>query len=326
MYYSEDVSPGGSFRYNKDPNKQIYAIKRYDFESGEISSIPGGPGGAVRSQISIDRKKLAFVRRVRAKTVLFHDLEINKEWPIYDALNKDQQEAWAIFGIYLNFNWTPDNTEIVFWSGGKIKKIHVSDLTVSEILSEANATIKIAKALEFDMPAFTEEFNSKVIRNAITSPGGKMIAFNALGYVYTKSLPNGKSKRLTIGTDLEVELNFSPDGNKIVFTTWNDEQLGAIHAISKKGGVSSKITTKKGIYRTPALSPDGNKIVFQKESGNSNQGKSHTKKSFIYTMNSDGSNMNFVSKDGAYPTFDKTGERIFIESNRAPFGGLVKGL
>ena len=327
MYYSEDVYPGGSFQYNKDPNKQIYAIKRYDFESGEISTITGGPGGAARPQISRDGKKLAFVRRVRAKTVLFiHDLETNEEWPIYDALNKDQQEAWAIFGIYPNFSWTPDDTEIVFWSGGKIKKIHVSDLTVSEIPFQANATIKIAKALEFDTPAFTEEFTSKVIRNAITSPDGKMIAFNALGYVYTKSLPNGKSKRLTIGTDLEAEPNFSPDGNKIVFTTWNDEQLGAIHTISKKGGISSKITIKKGIYRTPAFSPDGNKIVFQKESGNSNQGKSHTKKSGIYTMNSDGSNMNFVSKDGAYPRFDKTGERIFIESNRAPFGGLVRGL
>ena len=34
MYYSEDVAPGGYFKYNKDPNSEIYAIKRYDFESG----------------------------------------------------------------------------------------------------------------------------------------------------------------------------------------------------------------------------------------------------------------------------------------------------
>jgi len=94
LYYSEDVYPGGFFQYNKDPNKQIYVIKRYDFETGEIETITGGPGGAARPQVSRDGKKLAFVKRVRTKTVLFiHDLETGEEYPLYDKLNKDQQEA-----------------------------------------------------------------------------------------------------------------------------------------------------------------------------------------------------------------------------------------
>ena len=32
IYYSEDMYPGGFFQYNKDPNSQIYAIKKYDVE------------------------------------------------------------------------------------------------------------------------------------------------------------------------------------------------------------------------------------------------------------------------------------------------------
>src|ERR1051326_7422132 len=32
VYYSEDMYPGGHFEYNKDPNQQIYVIKRYNFE------------------------------------------------------------------------------------------------------------------------------------------------------------------------------------------------------------------------------------------------------------------------------------------------------
>ena len=92
LYYSEDVYPGGFFQYNKDPNSQIYVINRYDFETGDISRITGGPGGAARPQISRDGKKLAFVRRVRTKSVLYiHDLETGEEWPVYDNLNKDQQ-------------------------------------------------------------------------------------------------------------------------------------------------------------------------------------------------------------------------------------------
>src|SRR5690606_254844 len=76
MYYSEDVTPGSIFEYNKDPNGQIYAIQRYDFETGEIKQITGGPGSAARPQISRDGKLLAFIKRVRTQTVLYiHNLE-----------------------------------------------------------------------------------------------------------------------------------------------------------------------------------------------------------------------------------------------------------
>jgi Tol biopolymer transport system component len=249
VYYSEDVYAGGFFQYNKDPNKQIYVIKRYNFETGKTETVTGGPGGAARPQISRDGKKLAFVKRVRTKTVLFiHDLETGEEWPLYDNLNKDQQEAWAIFGIYPGFSWMPNNKEIVFWSKGKINKVDINSQQVTNIPFTAEATIKIAKAVEFDTPVFTEEFTSKVIRNTVTSPDGKTIAFNALGYVWTKKLPNGKPKRLTKDTDLESEPSFSPDGKFIVYVTWNDENSGAIYKILTKGGTATKLTSEKGIY------------------------------------------------------------------------------
>ncbi|HAA11510.1 MAG TPA: amidohydrolase, partial [Cytophagales bacterium] len=34
VYFSEDFYPGGFFQYNKDPNSQIYAIRRYDRQTG----------------------------------------------------------------------------------------------------------------------------------------------------------------------------------------------------------------------------------------------------------------------------------------------------
>ena len=42
---------GSVFEYNKDANKQIYVIKRYDFATGETENITGGPGGAARPQL-----------------------------------------------------------------------------------------------------------------------------------------------------------------------------------------------------------------------------------------------------------------------------------
>ena len=106
VYFSEDMSSGSSFQYNKDPNGQIYMIRRYDMETGKVENMLGGAGGAVRPKVSPDGKLLAFVKRVRTKSVLYlHDLETGEEWPVYDGLTKDQQETWAIFGVYPNFDW-----------------------------------------------------------------------------------------------------------------------------------------------------------------------------------------------------------------------------
>ena len=174
LYYCEDIYPGGNFQYNKDPNSQIYVIKRYDFEKGETETITGGPGGAVRPTLSRDGKKLAFIKRVREQTVLYiHDLKTGEEWPIFDNLNKDQQEAWAVFGLYPNFSWMPNNNEIIFWSGGKINKIDITSLAITNIPFTVDVKIDIAETVHFNTPLEKDVFTPKMIRHAVTSPNGK---------------------------------------------------------------------------------------------------------------------------------------------------------
>ncbi|MCG8577720.1 MAG: amidohydrolase family protein [Flavobacteriales bacterium] len=327
LYYSEDMYPGGYFQYNKDPNKQIYVIFRYEFETGKITKITGGPGGACRPQISRDGKKLAFVKRVRTKSVLFiHNLESGEEYPVYDQLNKDQQEAWAIFGVYTNFNWMPDNETIVFWSGGKINKININTLKLENIPFTADVNIKIAKALEFENPAAPDKFTAKVIRHAVTSPDEKMVVFSALGYLWKKDLPKGKPQRLTESKDFEFEPSFSADGKQIVYVSWNDEQMGGIHIYDFTSKQSKKITEEKGIFRTPSFSPEADRIVYVKEGGNNDQGHTFSKNPGIYTMNSLGGDHQFVTRHGANPVYSQKADRIIFQSGGQYFGSLTKQL
>src|SRR5690606_17092902 len=67
LYYSEDISPG-YLQYNKDPNGEIYQIKRLILEDGTIENVAGGTGGAVRPQVSPNGKYLAYVKRNKLKT------------------------------------------------------------------------------------------------------------------------------------------------------------------------------------------------------------------------------------------------------------------
>ena len=80
VYYSEDVSPGKTFEYNRDPNGVIYAIQRLDLVSGKKLTVCRSPGGSARPELSPSGKKLAFIRRVRDKTVLMvRDLDTGVE-------------------------------------------------------------------------------------------------------------------------------------------------------------------------------------------------------------------------------------------------------
>nr|WP_298930492.1 amidohydrolase family protein [uncultured Allomuricauda sp.] len=327
LYYCEDMYSGGFFQYNKNPNSQIYVVKRYDFETGKTTTITGGPGSASRPTVSPDNKKLAFVKRVRTKTVLFiHDLDTGEEWPIYDALNKDQMEAWALFGTYPNFSWTPNNKEIVFWAGGKIHKVNIETLKVDPIPFKINTTLKIAETHRAKHQVDSENFTAKVIRHVKTSPDGKKIIFSALGHLWTKTLPNGRPKRLTNSDDLEFEPSFSPDGKEIVYVSWDDEQFGAIHKIASNGGSPTKMTSTKGIYRFPSFSNDGKHIVYGKQSGNNDQGQTFTKEPGIYTMSTNGGTAKKLTDNGLTPTFSKSDQRIFFQTGGQFFGSLTKEL
>ncbi len=318
VYYSEDVSPGPQFQYNKDPNGEIYNIKRLNRETGETETVAGGDGGAVRPQLSPDGKLLAFVRRVRLKSVLYlQDLATGEEWPVFEELSHDQQEAWAIFGLYPNFAWTPDAKSIIFYAQGKIKSLEVLTQYVSDIPFEVNASLSITEALHFEEKVFRDEFDVKMIRQLTTSPDGKMVAFNAAGYIYTKVLPDGVPTRINTGNDFEFEPEFSPDGKSIIYVGWNDEKRGAIYKKDLQTQQVITLTTEKGYYYGPKFSGNGDKIVFRKGSGNDVLGYAFGKNTGIYIMPSQGGTPQLILSNGIRPAFNSNDTRIWFQSSEA---------
>ncbi|WP_207420437.1 amidohydrolase family protein [Desertivirga brevis] len=316
VYFSEDVSPGPYFEYNKDPNGEIYNIRRLDRETGTFETVAGGQGGAVRPEISPDGKLMAFVKRVRLKTTLYvQDLSTGEEWPLYDDLSRDQQETWAIFGVYPNFAWTPDSKNIIFYAKGKIRKLDVNTQIVSIIPFELTSNHSVAEALHFDQKVFSDDFKVRMIRQLTTSPDGKKVAFNAAGYIYVKDLPNGKPTRITTGTDFEFEPEFSPDGKSIIYVNWSDEMKGSINRIELATGRIIQLTTEKGFYYSPKFSNKGDKIVFRKGGGNMMLGFTYGKNGGIYVMPATGGAPTKVSDAGIRPLFNSSDTRIYFQSN-----------
>lgn len=353
VYFSEDMYGGGFFQYNKDPLKQIFAIRRYDRQEGKIENITGGSGGACRPQISPDGKWLAFVRRVDTKTTLFvRNLATNEEYPIYDALDKDQQEAWTIFGVYPGFAWMPINSvtgrNIVVWAGGKIRRVsfdlaHIGDpaaVSVQEIPFRCSVKTSVAETVRFENKVFEPEFSARAIRHAVTSPDGKMLVFNAAGKLYKKNLPDGTpellvktpySKANFIGGSaenlemLEFEPCFAPNGRTVVFVTWNDRHGGGLWRINLTDGTLAQVPIPGGIFRTPQFSPDGKRIVFRFQNGDDELGISKVEKPGIYYFDLLGQlELKFVTEQGENPRFSADGTRILVNTGGYLFGALDK--
>ncbi len=356
IYFSEDLYPGGFFQYNKDPHKQIFAIRRYDRQTGKVETVTGGSGGACRPQISPDGQWLAFVRRMDTKSILFlRDLSTGREFPLYDQLDKDQQEAWTIFGVYPGFAWMPISPgstarSIVLWAGGKIRRIdfdleHLNDskrTSAREIPFRCTVSTRVAETLRFENRIFEPQFTARAIRHAITSPDGQTLVFNAAGKLYKKTLPNGTPEPLVkanygrcifVGAEatdpdmLEFEPDFSPDGQKVLFVTWNDILGGALWQVPIAGGQPEQIPIRGGIFRTPRYSPDGKRVVFRFQNGDDELGIAKVEKPGIYYFHLNRpDSLIFITDEGENPRFSPDGTRIYVQTGGYLFGALDKKL
>ena len=321
VYFSEDMSGGSTFQYNKNPNGQIYVVRRLDRETGKFRNLITGAGGAASPQPSPDGKSIAFTRRVRTKSVLYlYDLETGAQRPLFDGLSHDQQEAWAIFGVYTRYAWTPDSRHLVFWAQGKIWKLDVATRAIEEIPFEADVEQTITEAVRFAQAVSPATFEAKMIRQAATSPDGQTLVFNALGRLWKKQLPNGTPERLTNASHFEYEPAFSPDGGAVVYTTWSDNDLGAVYTANLATGTAQKLTTRPGYYHTPRYSADGAKLVYRRSSGNSLLGFVHGVEAGLYWMNTDGGEAHLIRDGGREPRFNPDASRVYFLSG----GGLSK--
>ncbi len=314
VYFSEDMSGGSTFQYNKDPNGQIYTIRRLDRETGKIRNLITGAGGSMRPVPSPDGKTIAFVRRVRAKTVLFlYDMESGAQRPLFDGLNHDQQEAWAIFGVYPNFAWTPDSRHLIFWAQGGLWNLDIDAREALRIPFEVDVEITVTDAVRFAQEVSPKTFEVKMIRDAASSPDGKTLVFNAAGHLWTKSLPDGSPERLTSDDHFEYEPSFSTDGRWIVYTTWDDDELGGIYRIAATGGTPVKLNHKKGYFHEPRFGPGGRHIVYRRSSGNQLLGNIYGTEPGLYWMESEAGDQNkFIREDGRDARFGPKGERVYF--------------
>ncbi|MEP2990266.1 MAG: amidohydrolase family protein [Parasphingorhabdus sp.] len=318
VYYTQNVTPGGTFIYAQDSNKDLFNIKEYDMESGEITTAVSGLGGSVRPTPSPDGSKIAFVRREQTKSKLYvKDLASGNESKIYDDLDQDVQETWAVTGVYPNMDWTPDSKSLVFWARGKIRKVAADGSGSSVIPFQINDTRGVANAPHPKIEVAPDSFTTKMPRFAAVSPNGRQVVFESLGKLYIKSMSGGSARKLTNNNaGRELFPAWSRDGRSIVFVSWTDKDLGQIKTVSASGGSPRTVTNRPGHYARPQFSPDGKTIVFEMGRGGILTSRDWSVDSGTYHVAASGGTPTLVSRKMAKPQFGADSDRVFMVGSK----------
>jgi imidazolonepropionase-like amidohydrolase/Tol biopolymer transport system component len=314
VYYARNVSSGATFQYAQDSNASLFEIERYDLADGEVSTVVKGAGGAVRPTPSPDGRMIAFVRRERNKSKLYvKDLKTGKVSRLYEPMDQDLQETWAVHGLYPAMDWTPDSRSLVFWAGGKIRRVDLSAKS-SVIAFKVSDTRTVIDPPRPNVAVAPDSFKTRMPRHVGVAPDGKRAVFESLGKLYVKALPDGAPRRLTgvKGPALELFPSFSRDGRSIVYVEWRDEALGRIRTVSASGGSGRTVTSEPGHYRRPRFSPDGRTIVYEQGQGGQLLSLQRSDAPGVYRVAASGGVGERVSRSGASPHFGAGNERVFM--------------
>ncbi len=316
VYFSQDVTPGKNFEYSKDPNGEIYDILKLELETREVTRVVTGPGGSVRPTPSPDGRSLAFVRRVRGVSVLMvMDLASGAERSVYEGLERDLQETWAIHGVAPAMAWTKDSKALLFAAKGGLWKVDVTSRAATKVPFHVKTTRRLFDTVRSPQVAVSDQVDVKMARWVRVSPKGDVAVFEALGKLWRKALPDGKPTRLTAQTrDLELFPSFSRDGASIVYTTWNDETLGSIRQVPIGGGEGRALTQRPGHYVEPALSNDGKHLVYRAASASLLRSALWARETGLFVMPVAGGTPRRLSRDGVDPHFADANDRVYFQT------------
>ena len=326
VYYTQNTTPGNTFEYAQDSNTELFQVKRYDMETGEIETVAGGAGGAVRPTPSPDGRYLAFVKRVRAESKLFlKDLKSGEERMIFDHLDQDMQETWAITGVYPNMDWSPDSESLYFWANGLIHRVDIADGNIEHIDFRVSDTRTVLDVPRPKTEVAPDEFEVKMPRFAEISPDGSQLVFEALGKLYLRNQRSGRVTNLTkLPADLrELHPSWSRDGRSVAFVTWDDQELGAIHTIDVRSGRITTHTDEPGHYRRPRLSPSGEYLTYEKRAGGYLVAPEYGSQPGLYVKRVGSADAERIATSGSAPHFDGEDLRLFFTRYNGDTSQLV---
>jgi Tol biopolymer transport system component/imidazolonepropionase-like amidohydrolase len=256
------------YAYDRNVHAGIWQIRRFDRNTGKVSTLTDGAGGSGRPALSPDGKMLSFIRRVREKTVLYaYDLASGRERALWDGLANDNQEGFAWTGVYPNMAWTPDGRSIVTYANGGFYRVDVAKGGAARIPFTVPVEQIVTHAVRFPQHLDDDQVIVRQIAWPSRSPDKKAIVFAALGRIWRYDVASHAARPLTPHGLRASCPAWSNDARFICYASWQDSVGGHLWKVPAAGGSPVRLTHVASQYLNPAWSRDGSKIAYLRGSG-----------------------------------------------------------
>ena len=241
----------------------IWQVHRYDRDTATSVALTNSGGGGLRPVVSPNGRYLVYATRRDAATMLtLRDLESGIERWLLDDVQHDAQERGIERDLMPGSSFTPDGGALITSYGGRIWRVTIPDGSATEIPFTAAIEQQLGPLTRFDYRLEDGPVTARQIRDPRVSPDGRQIAFNALRHIWTVDRSGGTPRRVTPVDVGAYAPAWSPDGQFLAYTTWNDAEGGHVYRVRSDGsGQPEQLTRQAAFYYKLAYAPDGQRLV-----------------------------------------------------------------
>lgn len=167
-----------------------------------------------------------------------------------------------------NYSFTPDDRQLIFWHGGKIRRVDIDDGSNEIVPFRAKVEREVWARVQPTAQHIAETGEAVVIRWPSLSLDGQTMTFAAIGYVWVMDLQMGTIRRLTRSNDFEYMPALSPDGTSVAFVSFaeSDYASGRLMIADVDSGIPREVLADQNVvYLLPKWSSDSEKIAVIRE-------------------------------------------------------------
>lgn len=248
-------------------NLGSYQILSFDRQTGAERALTATAGGGIRPIVSPDGKWLVYATRAGTRTALrIRDLATHEDQWLVGETQRDDAEGYAPNDVFPGYAFTPDSRAVIFYGGGKIKRVDVTTRRVDIIPFSADVELGMGQRLYVPLRASDGPMPVTQLLTVAESPNGRRVAFSAVGKIWLADRSGdviGVPRRLTRASAREYFPAFSPDGAWIAYSTWSDSAGGALWKVRADGtGEPQRLTADPGWVTSPIWSHESDRLVF----------------------------------------------------------------
>ena len=262
MYLPQLTSGPSSVAWSPDSGEVVYSMAgslwRQKIDSKTGQQVTDGLGYDYQPDWSPDGKNVVYVS---------YQKDAMELW-LLDLGSEKSQQLTSGGAMNVEPRWSPDGKRIVFVSTSYNKRFHIFRADVNE--GELENVVRLTGETKSDLPRYYYSAYDTEISPVWTRDGKEILFISNRGHIHgtggfwrMRAEPGAEAHEIHYEeTNWKARPDFSPDGSRMVYSSYLGRQWHNLWVMPAKGGDAFPISYGDWDATNVRWSPDGKKLAF----------------------------------------------------------------